>query len=160
MGKPSSNSQTLSDTPTRSLINSISSKTAGLATSEIPDTSTKLSLNLRPKAHLQSEHQYSRQINQNVSTTDDVLTKNGINPYTTLLDNQYTNGYNNKDLSPSHQYDTSRIPLPITEIEPHYSSDSYVSARGKKRNIQKGKHGNATDKIKQKGDIGNDFILL
>ena len=157
MGKPSSNSQTNSDTS--SLINSISSKTAGLATSEILDTSTKLALNLRPKALLQSEqqNQSSYQINKNISTTDAVI-NNGPNPYSTLSDNKYTIIYNNKDVSPSHQYDTSRIPLPMTEIEPHYSRDSYITPKEKKRNCIKGK-GGAADRNKESGDMGKIYVL-
>ena len=129
MGKPSSNSQNNSDTP--SSINSISSKLSGLATCEILETTPKLSLNLRPN--------------------------NGPNSHSILPDKNYTIiNHNGKDFSPSHQGDASRIPLPMTEIEPHYSRDSYISPKGKKKSPGKGKQ--ATDsfyKNKEKEHLGN-----
>ena len=134
MGKPSSNSQNNSDTP--SSINSISSKLSGLATSEIHETTPKLSLNLRPKALIQSEqqhHQSSFHINKGNTMSE---AYNGPNSHSMLLDNNYaTINHNGKDFSPSHQGEASRIPLPMTEIEPHYSRDSYISPKAKKKNL-------------------------
>ena len=82
---------------------------------------------------------------------------NGPNSHSMLLDNNYaTINHNGKDFSPSHQGEASRIPLPMTEIEPHYSRDSYISPKAKKKNLGKGKQ--ATDsfyKNKEKEHLGN-----
>ena len=141
MGKPSSNSQNNSDTP--SSINSISSKMQGLATCEILETTPKLSLNLRPKALLQSE--------QHDQSSFQVTKDNGPSQYSTYADNLHTISNNNKDVSPSHHNDVSRIPLPITEIEPHYSRDSYISPKGKKKSVTKG---HASNKNKERENLG------
>ena len=155
MGKPSSNSQNNSDTP--SSINSISSKISGLANCEIHETTPKLSLNLRPKALIQSEqqhHQSSFRINQDNTISE---AYNGQNPHSILQDNNYaTINHNGKDFSPSHHGDASRIPLPMTEIEPHYSRDSYISPKGKKKSVGKGKQSiDSFYKNKEKEPLGN-----
>ena len=131
MGKPSSNNQNNSDTP--SSINSISSKMSGLGTCEILETTPKLSLKLRPKALIHSEqnsHQlYLQNNNQDKRTSEGFANSN---QYQTLADNNHTISHNNKDFSPSHNNDASRIPLPVTEIEPSWSRDSNINPKEKK----------------------------
>ena len=95
----------------------------------------------------------------NVIYKDNTISEayNGPNSHSMFPDNNYaTINHNTKDFSPSHQSDASRIPLPMTEIEPHYSRDSYISPKGKKKSLAKGKQ--ATDsfyKNKEKEDLGN-----
>ena len=134
MGKPSSNNANSMETP--SSINSLSSKMSGLANGDILDATPKLSLNLRPKG-IQSEQQ-RHLINKDNNATE---AYHGPNMYSITSDNNYTiNNHNGKDFSPSHQNDTSRIPLPMTEIEPSWSRDSYINTKEKKKTNAKGKH--------------------
>ena len=113
---------------TPSSINSLSSKMSGLANGDILDATPKLSLNLRPKG-IQSEQQ-RQLINKDNNATE---AYNG----SITSDNNHTI---NNDFSPSHQTDTSRIPLPMTEIEPSWSRDSYINTKEKKKTNAKGKH--------------------
>ena len=110
---------------TPSSINSLSSKMSGLANGDILDATPKLSLNLRPKG-IQSEQQ-RHLINKDNNATE---AYNG----SITSDNNYTI---NNDFSPSHQTDTSRIPLPMTEIEPSWSRDSYINTKEKKKTVIK-----------------------
>ena len=128
MGKPSSNSQNNSDTS--SSINSISSKMSGIATNEILETTPKLSLKLRPKALIPSDQHSNHSMMQNNNRATDGYTSS----YQPLsqADNNHTISYNKKDISPHHNSDASRIPLPMTEIEPSWSRDSKTNPNEKK----------------------------
>ena len=143
MGKPSSNGQNPSDTP--GSINSISSKISGLATCENLDATPKLSLNLRPKALLQTDSHQNQHLHE--------LTSNSEDKFPHAYSDNNNQGY--KDISPSHQNDVSRIPLPMTEIEPHYSRDSYISPKGKKKSYGRLKH-SGNSKTKDAEYSGNE----
>ena len=150
MGKPSSNGQNNSETP--GSINSISSKMSGLATCENLDVTPKLSLNLRPKALLQGDPHQNQHLHE--------LTSNSEEKYShTYSDSNFTNNQGCKDTSPSHQNDISRIPLPMTEIEPHYSRDSYISPKGKKKSYGRLKHP-VDNKTKDMEYSGNEWNML
>ena len=136
MGKPSSNGQNNSETP--GSINSISSKMSGLATCENLDVTPKLSLNLRPNSNF----------------TNNQVCKDTSPSHQNLY--SFTNNQACKDTSPSHQNDISRIPLPMTEIEPHYSRDSYVSPKGKKKSYGRLKHP-VDNKTKDMEYTGNEL---
>ena len=113
---------------------------SGLATCEILETTPKLSLKLRPKALIHSEqnsHHMSLQNNNKDKRTTEGFTNS--NHYSTQADNNHTISHNNKDFSPSHHNDASRIPLPMTEIEPSWSRDSNINPKGKKISPAKGK---------------------
>ena len=128
MGKPSSNSQNNSETS--SSINSISSKMSGIATNEMLESTPKLSLKLRPKALIPSDQHSNHSMIQNNNRATDGYTSS----YQPLsqADNNHTISYNKKDISPHHNPDASRIPLPMTEIEPSWSRDSKTNPNEKK----------------------------
>ena len=130
MGKPSSNSQNNSETS--SSINSISSKISGIATNEILETTPKLSLKLRPKALIPSDQHSNHSMIQN-NNRDNRATDGHASSYQPLsqADNNHTISYNKKDISPHHNSDASRIPLPMTEIEPSWSRDSKTNPNEK-----------------------------
>ena len=147
MGKPSSNSQ--NSPQNSSSINSISSKMSGMATGEILETTPKLSLKLRPKAIIASDQNSNHAIIQNDKRETDVYPSS--NQPKSHADNNHTISYNGKDLSPSHQNsDASRIPLPMTEIEPSWSRDSKTNTNEKKIPPAREKP-TADASIKQKG---------
>ena len=138
MGKPSSNNQNNSETP----INSISSKMSGIAsTDQFAETTPKLSLKLRPKALGVTDQNHSMiQNNYGDNRTSEGYSTS--NQHIPITNNSHTISQNNKELSPSHQNsDQSRIPLPMTEIEPSWSRDSNINPKGKKgANYGRGKH--------------------
>ena len=150
MGKPSSNGQNNSETP--GSINSISSKMSGLAACENLDVTPKLSLNLRPKALLQGDPHQNQHLHEHTSNSEDKYSH-------TYSDSNFTNNQGCKDTSPSHQNDISRIPLPMTEIEPHYSRDNYISPKGKKKSHGRLKHP-VDNKTKDMEYSGNEWNML
>ena len=140
MGKPSSNNQNNSETP----INSISSKMSGIAsTDQFAETTPKLSLKLRPKALGATDQNSQHSMIQNNYGDNRALEGySSSNQHIPITNNSHTISQNNKELSPTHQNsDLSRIPLPMTEIEPSWSRDSNINSKGKKgANYVRGKH--------------------
>ena len=137
MGKPSSNNQNNSETP----INSISSKMPGIASDQFAETTPKLSLKLRPKAlGASDQNPHPSMIQSNYGDSRASEGYSNSNQHIPITNNSHTISQNNKELSPTHQNsDLSRIPLPMTEIEPSWSRDSNINPKGKKMSPVKGK---------------------
>ena len=158
MGKPSSNNQNNSETP----INSISSKMSGMVSSDhLAETTPKLSLKLRPKALGGASDQNHSMIQNSYGDNRTSEEYSISNQHIPVHNNSHTISQNHKELSPTHQNsDQSRIPLPMTEIEPSWSRDSNINSKGKKgANYVRGKHAsNVPVKQKQMEHLGINSV--
>ena len=115
----------------------------GIASDQFVETTPKLSLKLRPKAlGASDQNPHPSMIQSNYGDSRASEGYSNSNQHIPITNNSHTISQNNKELSPTHQNsDLSRIPLPMTEIEPSWSRDSNINPKGKKgTNYVRGKH--------------------